>query len=124
VGDEPLWVGFYAKYSQDRQAFAAADPPHRRYGFRIKILWIMSPRQKEPVTTTGMNIKRGTPLHFDVEELAQHDTAATLEPELGGLGEGAWREFPSYLYFDGAGCFELEAEWDDGSWRLVFGLGR
>jgi hypothetical protein len=46
-----------------------------------------------------------------------------LDPAAGGTGEEGWREFPSYLYFDGAGCFELEATWQEGSWRLVFGLG-
>jgi hypothetical protein len=84
----------------------------------------MSPHQEEPVTIAGTNINSGKSVRFNVEDLTEHDTAATLEPAIGGPGEGGWREFPSYLYVDGAGCFELEAEWDEGSWRLVFGFGR
>ena len=78
------------------------------------------------MTISGANLATGTPLYFEVEDLADRETAATavLEPEAGGPGTGGWKEFPSYVYFDGAGCFELEAEWATGSWRLVFGLGR
>jgi hypothetical protein len=124
VGEEPLWAGVYAAFRQESQAFSASDAPRKRYGFRIKVLWIMSPKQEEPVTITGTNLRTGASLYFDVEDLAKHDAAATLNPAIGGLGEGGWREFPSYLYFDGAGCFELEAEWEKGSWRMVFGLGQ
>ena len=124
VGEEPLWAGFYASYEEEAQAFSAPDAPRRRYGFRVKVLWIMSPRQEAPITLTGTNLATDRPLYFDVEDLATRDTDAVLDPTLAGTGEHGWRELPSYIYFDGAGCFELEASWERGSWRLVFGLGR
>jgi hypothetical protein len=48
----------------------------------------------------------------------------TLEPQVAGIGEGGWREFPSYVYFDEAGCFELVASSAERSVRLRFGFGR
>lgn len=126
VGEEPLWAGFYARYRRSLRAYSAPDAPREPYGFRIKVLWIMSPRQKGAVTISGSNLATGSPLYFEVEDLGDRETAAAavLEPEAGGPGTGGWKEFPSYVYFDGAGCFELEAEWAEGSWRLAFGLGR
>jgi hypothetical protein len=124
VGRKPLWAGFYARYHRDRQAFTSVSTPRRRFGFRLKVLWIMSPKQQEPVLVSGTNLESGTPLHFDIEDAAALETEASLDPALGGPGEDGWREFPSYLYFDRAGCFELHAEWKDGLWRLVFGFGR
>jgi hypothetical protein len=124
IGQKPMWGGFYAAYREQRQAFSAPDAPPKTYGFRVKVLWIMWPKQQVPVRITGTNLANGAPLYFDIEDVAKHDRAATLNPGAGGIGEQGWREFPSYLYFDRAGCFELKADWEGGSWRLVFGLGR
>src|SRR5687768_14355439 len=49
AGGKPLWAGFYATYQPEGHAYAAPDAPRERYGFRIKVLWIMAPRQQEPV---------------------------------------------------------------------------
>ena len=99
------------------------DAPRTHFGYRVKVLWIMAPSQDKPVSVTAANIHTGAPVFFDVEDVAQHDVAVSLDPRRGS-GEGAWKEFPSYMYFDSASCFEITASWTDGSWRLVFGLGR
>jgi hypothetical protein len=125
IGFKPLWAGFYAAYQQERQAFRAADAPRKPYGFRIKVLWIMSPGQEGQVNITGTNLGNGRPMYFRVEDLAQQATTASLDPSANeSPPTDHWREFPSYMYFDGAGCFELEAPWDTSSWRIVFGFGR
>lgn len=123
VGERPLWAGLYARYDGGAHAFVARDAPRTEHGFRIKVLWIMSPAREAPVTISGSNVASRAPLRFDIEEIADTDTTASLDPDLGGAGEGGWREFPSYVYFDGAGCFRLTASWDDGSWELTFGFG-
>ena len=122
VGEKPLWAGFYATYDDDRRAFIVRSAPRRRYGFRVKVLWIVAPGTDQPPTITGTNLETGAPVHFSVQGLGV-TTVATLGPGR-GVSETAWGESPSYLYFDRAGCFELNTESADRSWRLVFGLGR
>jgi hypothetical protein len=115
----------YAEYEQERHAYRATDAPRTRYGFRVKVLWVMEPSTEESVTISGANLGNSTPLWIEVEDAgAGRATRATLEPHLAGIGEGGWREFPSYVYFDEAGCFELRASSAEGSWRLRFGFGR
>jgi hypothetical protein len=122
VGEKPLWAGFYAAYKEDRHAFTTSDAPRKRYGFRIKVLWIMHPKQEQPVKVMGSNLDNGSSLVFAVEG-GTRATKATLDPTE-GVSETAWGEFPSYVYFDRAGCFELQAISDERSWRLVFGFGQ
>jgi hypothetical protein len=124
IGERPLWAGFYARYDRGAHAFIARDARRTKHGFRIKVLWVMSPTRDIPVTISGHNIASRAALRFDIEEVADKGIAASLDPDVAGVGEGGWREFPSYLYFDGAGCFRLTASWDETSWDLTFGFGR
>jgi hypothetical protein len=123
VGEEPLWAGFYATYDAEGHTFSTRDAPRTRHGFRVKVLWIMSPRYDEGVTLAGHNLRTGAPVRFHFEEIGTTESP-TLTPEVAGIGETKWREFPSYLYFDRAGCFMLTATWGNDSWQLGFGLGQ
>lgn len=123
VGARPLWAGFYASYDGKRNAFTALDAPRTRDGFRVKVLWVMSPRYEGTVRLAGEDSATGEPLRFHFEELAT-TTDPELSPEIAGFRGSEWKEFPSYLYFDAAGCFTLRATSDRGSWRLGFGFGR
>lgn len=124
IGARPLWAGFYARYEHRSHAFIARDTPRTKYGFRVKVLWVVTPGHDGPLTIAGRNIRSGAPIRFDAEEVTEHGTEARLDPATGGIGETGWREFPSYLYFDGAGCFKLSASWDEGGWSLKFGFGK
>ena len=122
VGEEPLWAGFYATYDAEDRTFSTRDAPRTRHGFRVKVLWIMSPRYDGEVTLAGRNLRTGAPVRFHFEEIGT-TASPTLTPEVAGISESKWREFPSYLYLDRAGCFMLTATWDDDSWQLGFGFG-
>jgi hypothetical protein len=125
IGARPVWAGMYAEYEPRRHVYRATDAPRTRYGFRVKVLWVMAPNTEESVTISGANLGNSTPLRIEVEDAgAGRATPVTLEPQVAGGGEGGWREFPSYVYFDEAGCFELRASSAEGSWRLRFGFGR
>jgi hypothetical protein len=126
IGGRPLWAGMYAGYDPKRHAYRADDAPRTRYGFRVKVLWIMAPDPDATVTISARNLERNTPLWIDVEDAgdAGMGTRVVLDPRFGGTGEGGWREFPSYVFFDRAGCFELRASSAEGSWRIRFGFGR
>jgi hypothetical protein len=122
VGEEPLWAGFYATYDAEGHTFSTRDAPRTRHGFRVKVLWIMSPRYDDGVTLTGENLRTGARVRFHFEGMGTTESP-TLTPEVAGISETKWREFPSYLYFDRAGCFMLTATWGDDSWQLGFGFG-
>ncbi len=124
-GARPIWAGIYARYRHAHQAFYAADAPRTKHGYRIKVLWVMHPRQKSPVEVEGRALATGRPLYFDVGNTGEPVRSARLNPkEPGTVPEHDWKEYPSYLFFARAGCYELEAKWPGGSWRRVFGFGR
>lgn len=122
VGEKPLWAGFYARYEPERGAFAAPDAPRTELGFRIKVLWVMAHGYEGTVSISGVNAGTGSPLVFGFEDTGD-TTTPVLSPESGGVGEGGWKEFPSYVYFDRAGCFVVEVASDRRSWRVGFGFG-
>jgi hypothetical protein len=124
-GEKPVWGGIYADYRPEHQAFYAAGAPRTKYGYRIKVLWIIHPRHKTPVTIEGRGLNRDKPLYFDVGGSGSPVPSAQLDPKNPGtIPEHDWKEYPSYLFFSRAGCYELKASWSDGSWRRVFGFGR
>ena len=125
IGARPVWAGIYAEYEPTRHAYRAADAPRTRYGFRVKVLWVMAPNTDESVTISGSNLGNSAPLWIEVEDAeAGRATRVVLEPRFAGVGEDGWREFPSYVYFDESACFELRASSAQNSWRLRFGFGR
>ncbi len=60
------------------------------------------------------------------EEESEPAPFGMLDPTDPGVppSTNGYKEFPSYVYVPQAGCYELEADWGSGRWRLVFGLGR
>lgn len=123
-GEKPIWGGIYARYRPEHQAFYASDARRTKYGFRIKVLWIIAPRHRTPVTIEGRDVGKDKPIYFDVEATGNPVTSAQLDPkEPGTVPEHNWKEYPSYLFFSGAGCYELKTTWSGGSWRRVFGFG-
>ncbi|MDQ3916729.1 MAG: hypothetical protein M3323_15580 [Actinomycetota bacterium] len=124
-GEKPVWAGIYAGYRPEQQAFHASDARRTKHGYRIKVLWIMHPRQRSPVTIEGRELGSGKPVFFDVGATGTPVRSADLDPkDPGTVPEHRWKEYPSYLFFSRAACYELEASWAGGSWRRVFGFGR
>jgi hypothetical protein len=85
----------------------------------------MKPDATTPVTLAGENVATGEPLWFEIG--GQYPIgpvpAVTLDPQRPSNYTDGWKNYTSYLYFDGAGCFSLGATWSGGSWHLGFGLG-
>ena len=122
VGARPLWAGFYARYEPQRGVMVAPDAPRTEQGFRVKVLWVMGPAYEGRVSLSGENRTTRAPVGFHFEHTGD-TTEPVLAPDVAGIGEGGWKEFPSYAYFDGAGCFAVEATSERGSWRIGFGFG-
>jgi hypothetical protein len=124
-GEEPIWGGIYARYRPQHQAFYASDARRTKYGFRIKVLWIIHPQHKTLVKLEGRDLDTDTPIYFDVGASGSPVTSAHLDPkDPGTVPQNNWKEYPSYLFFSRASCYELEASWRGGKWRRVFGFGR
>ena len=77
------------------------------------------------VELRGRDTETGAELRFEVGE-APIATVGVLDPEKPGTvtPEGEPKEFPSYLYFPASGCYELDATWPGGKWKMVLGVGR
>jgi hypothetical protein len=128
AGSSPLWAGFYAAFDPAGQRYRIErDAPRTTYGWRIKVLWIVGPKLDRPARFEAGELATGAALWFEIgEEDREPAPFGTLDPANPGVPptNDGYKEFPSYLYVPQAGCYALEAEWPDGRWRLVFGLGR
>ena len=130
VGAAPVWTGVYATYDAHANAFRLGTNTRRTAaGWAVKFLWVIAPDHVEPVTVSGSELRgSGISIRF-----RQGNTSGRVPPRSttfdtrspGSVtSEGTHKEFPSELYFPRAGCYELEARWRGGRWRMVFGIGR
>jgi hypothetical protein len=122
VGEDVTWAGFYARLEAP-DVFHVADAPRTESGYRIKVLWVMTSAQADPVSVMGHG-DSGDAVLFETE--GKPAPEAVLDPDAPGTvaEEPDWKEFPSYLYFPRAGCYRIEVAWPGGGWALGFGLGR
>lgn len=118
VGTAPLW----AIGPIGAQPFPVTGPPDVAGSeHKVKVLWVVAPHQQDPIKLRGNNLADGTPLSFEFPGTPPA-TEVVLYPQVPGIPvqHGQWKEWPSYLYVPVAGCYALEAQWPDGSWRLTF----
>lgn len=128
AGSSPVWAGMYATFDRAGQRYRIEPgAPRTTYGWRVKVLWVLGPNLDAPARIEGRNLANGANLEFEIapDERAPHPYAV-LDPATPGVPPTShgYKEFPSYLYVPQAGCYELEAHWAGGRWRLVLGLGR
>ena len=123
LGGEPVWFGPYLRVEPQRSTFhILRDSPRKKLGWRVKFLWIVRRSHHTTVTVRGADA-RGRSLWF--AHAGRYPTRVVrLAPTAADSVGTDFAEFPSYVYFPGAGCFVLEARWSDGSWRLAFAAGR
>ena len=128
AGKAPVWAGFYAAFDAAGQRYRVGrDAPRTAYGWRVKVLWVVSAKLEQPARVQAHEQSTDAALWFEVgEDEAERAPSGVLDPSNPGVPatENGYKEFPSYVYVPRAGCYELEARWDSGGWRLVFGLGR
>jgi hypothetical protein len=127
IGSSPVWAGAYATFDTRRGGYhVQRDAPRSRYGWRIKVLWVVADTVEGRVRVTGSAVNRRSRLWFEVGDRDERPVPqAMLDPARPGVpATGDFREFPSYVYIPRAGCYLLQASWLGGAWRLVVGLGR
>ena len=128
IGRKPVWAGPYGMLDPKSGALQlVAAPPHTRYGWRDKVLWLVASHYTGVIRLRGLSLGSGQPMRFSVElsgrgvrtfGLLNHGKPGAVS------NPGDPKQFPSYIYFPKAGCYAMSASWKHGSWRVVLGLGR
>jgi len=90
-------------------------------GWDMRALWVLQGGWTSPVTVRGERVGGGTPLTFDASYGQPPVETLVLNPENPGIPvqHGDWREWPSSLYAQTSGCYELSATWDGGGWSVT-----
>jgi hypothetical protein len=115
VGGSPVWAG-----SPYLHAVVHS-------GGEMKVLWLLEPGTKDPVTLRGWNLRTGRAIRFVVPSLRINwATRAKLDPSkvTSFSAPDGWEDFPSDLVLSGAGCYVVFAQWKQASWLVPFAVGR
>lgn len=130
VGSSPLWLlGFSNPPESLRDEFPVIDGGLQYMGpafvdtgngWGMRALWVLQGGWTSPVTIRGERIADGTPLTFDVKYGEPPVETLILYPDEPGIPvqHGDWREWPSMLFAQTSGCYELRATWDGGVWSV------
>lgn len=122
----PVWVVGFSSGLTLRMG-PPQDLGHTRYGWEIKMAWLVGPHATQHVTLRGWALRGGVPLWFQLGG-NRPTTAPILDPQhpvawAPNLPAG-WAFFPSYLLIPQAGCYAVQARWPGGMWQVAFAAGR
>jgi hypothetical protein len=122
IGKSQLFaVGFTGKQA----TLHVRNGPRTSFGWRVKVLLLLSPDVTAPVGLRGDGTKSGAPIWIAPGDSAPA-TNVLLDPEHPAIPvqHGQWKEFPSYFYIPATGCYALEATLSSGAWTVPFAAGR
>jgi hypothetical protein len=90
-----------------------------------KVLWLVKTSYKGEVRLRGFNVTDQSPMYFTLNNNAP-TAVAVLNPANPGAwsaGSDQFANFPSLVWVSKAGCYKIEAEWNNGSWDQVLSVG-
>ena len=124
-GFAPVWVvGFDAVRNQPTVEFGNYPPlPYTSLGWRWRILLVAAPGYAGTVALSVKSVSSGPTSVPFVDIGAGPVTTVILnasQPIMWGVG---WAEWPVYIYLPESACYELSAQWPDGSWSIPFAAG-
>lgn len=125
VGQAPIWaVGFDGPHAVLR--IPTSYDTYTQYGWTWKLVWTVGPHFSQKVTLHAVNLRTGEPLWFQFD--GPQTSSPVLDPQQSNhpapaAGEG-YAEWGSYLFIPVAGCYQIEATWPGGQWRILFAAGR
>lgn len=125
MGSAQAFGGVFARADRSADSFHVGHNAHRtRFGWAVKILWVMEPGTSAPVTLTGRESKTASPITFHPSNEPTSQTMILDPAHPGTLSRRqGWTEYPSLLFFPQAGCYTIRASWAGGSWEQGFGVG-
>lgn len=128
IGTPPIWLlgfsnpppSFQDEFPGPGMPFTGPQFVDTDNGWGMKALWVLQGSWTTPVTIRGERVGGRTPLTFDVNYGQPPVQELHLDPAHPGIPvqHGDWREWPSSLYAQTSGCYQLSASWDGGSWSV------
>jgi hypothetical protein len=123
-GRAPVWMGLYGD-TRSGALLLPPDTPYTEHGWRIKVLWLLTARQKNEVTVRAQRIDRGPSALIEVAGSGGPRDEVVLDPaNPPAYSNPRTADFPSSVYFSDAGCYAFEASWPGGRWRAIVPVGR
>jgi hypothetical protein len=125
-GSPPVWMlGLNGDPTRHVVHFVERYPPlfYTPNGWRWRILVVSAPGYTDGLTLSGQETGGGTTAALYM------DTGSGLTPKLvlnasRPITKGlAWAEWPIYVYLPKADCYQLNAQWQGGSWSIYFAAG-
>jgi hypothetical protein len=124
IGTWPIWFAV-------PNSLGIVDMPTQHYQknpelegwWSTKAAWFIDKDYVGEVHIEGFNVEDNSPMYVEFDELT---TRSTINPETpGGFVDGLddWAFFPSYVWVSKAGCYQIHAEWDGGSWEQIIAVG-
>jgi hypothetical protein len=94
------------------------EGPLSEHGYPYKVLWVVQKNYSSKIVLEGGNLEDGAPLWFQIggEEPTTTPIIDPLHP--GAFSNSDYSDFPSYIFIPGTGCYFIEANWDQESWRI------
>lgn len=131
IGMPPAWVGgFTGSSSYPLLLFGDNHTmytwiQYTQHGWEHKFLYTVGPAFTQKVTFHGANLRIGTPLWLSADNVPEETTTLVLDPQDPTIVNrpGDWVEFPGGLDIPTAGCYYLQANWNGGSWKVIFAAG-
>ena len=134
AGKMPVWMHIYARYNGVYNTYRTQQAPHTKYGWRVKILWVLHRDQQEPVSVFITEVRTQRPVLFKIAGqgngfVATKTRKPVLDPAQPGHpddpGKPETHEWGSDVYFPRASCYTARAVVPGGDgWAFVFGFGR
>jgi hypothetical protein len=92
-----------------------------------RVLWLVKTSYTGEVRLRGYNVDDQSPMYFSFTVDNNRPTAvAVLNPAKPGAwaaGSDQFANFPSWVWVSKAGCYKIEAEWNNGSWSQTLSVG-
>jgi hypothetical protein len=137
-GEMPVWVHFYARFNATENTYRVRQTRYYRrtkYGWRIKVLWLLHRDQRDPVPVSITQVSSQRPVLFRIASQVGNDYPAintrrpVLDPSRPGHPDDPRRpdthEWGSSVYLPRAGCYSVQASLPGGGgWSFTFGFGQ
>jgi hypothetical protein len=143
VGGQGVWLvaGAFVDFAgapgaivgQSATAKIGSLPPsdYTLAGWPVQVQVLVQSTLTQPLTLTGQDLRTAYPLWFssDANNPGAIDEAvplASIDPSqvASSTVDGRWKIWFGVLYLPGAGCYQLQARWPGGGWRVTFAAGR
>ena len=133
MGWGPVWVGIGGYHHLplavlwDQRDAAQLHTPR---GWSTKLAWLVQRAYHGEVTFAGHSLEDGLPLYPQARYALQARSTPTLlavDPNDAGVTQAypdpSWSLFVGGITIPHAGCYQLDARWKGGAWRIIFAAG-